>query len=249
MIAEWRLFLLALRYFTRIPVPAAVLRGSPPFDSAARYLPLVGVVVGSAGGALYWLAALVWPASLAVLLSMLGIVLLTGAMHEQGLAATCALLGNAQPRERALQAGDLAPRNGFGALGLLFVQLLRYDVLLGLSSARLPFALPAHAALALTLVAGHASSRALVVSVIAQPPAARISTGSVAFALLTGFLPATLLGSAGMTGLAAAIVARLLLVHSVGGAPGERPGDFLGATQQLTEVAFYLGALGAWTYT
>ena len=249
MTGEWRLFLLALRYFTRIPVPAAVLQGAAPFDSAARYLPLVGVVVGAAGGALYWLAALVWPTSLAVLLSMLGVVLLTGAMHEQGLAATCALLGNTQPRERALQAGDLAPRSGFGALGLLFVQLLRYDVLLGLSSGRLPFALPEHAALALTMVAGHAASRALVVSVIAQPPAGRISTGSLSFALLAGFLPATLLGTAGMIGLATAIVARMAFMQAVGARIGERPGDFLGATQQLTEVAFYLGALGTWTYT
>ena len=249
MIAEWRLFLLALRYFTRIPVPAAVLRGTTPAGSAARYLPLVGVVVGGAGGALYWLAAQFWPTSLAVLLSMLGVVLLTGAMHEQGLAATCALLGNTQPRERALQAGDLTPRSGFGALGLLFVQLLRYDALLGLSSVRLPFALPGSAALGLTMVAAHASSRALVVSVLAQPPTARVPAGAMAFALLCGFLPATLLGTAGLTGLAAGIVVRLLFVHALGARIGERPGDFLGATQQLTEVAFYLGALGTWTYT
>jgi len=232
MIAEWRLFLLALRYFTRIPVPAAVLRGATPFNAAARYLPLVGIVVGGAGGAVYWLAALVWPASLAVLLSMLGVVLLTGAMHEQGLAATCARFGTAQ-----------------STLGLLFVQLVRYDALLGLSSAQLPIALPAHAGLGLTMVAGHAASRALLVSAIAHPSAAQITTGALAFALLCGFLPATLLGAAGMSGLAAAILVRMVFVHTQGGRPETQPGDLLGATQQLTEVAFYLGALATWTYT
>jgi adenosylcobinamide-GDP ribazoletransferase len=248
MSAEWRLFLLALRYFTRIPVPAGVLRGAAPFNDAARYLPLVGIVVGAGGGALYWLAALVWPTSLAVLLSMLGVVLLTGAMHEQGLAATCAVLGDTQRRERALQAGDSGQRSGFGALGLLFVQLIRYDALLGLSSAQLPFALPAHVGLGLTMVAGHAASRALVVSAITHRSAARITTGAMTFALLCGFLPATLLGTAGMVGLAAAIVVRMGFVHAVGARLGEQPGDLLGATQQLTEVAFYLGALATWTY-
>jgi cobalamin synthase len=29
---------------------------------------------------------------------------------------------------------------------------------------------------------------------------------------------------------------------------GVYTGDYLGATQQLTEVSFYLGALAAWTY-
>jgi adenosylcobinamide-GDP ribazoletransferase len=249
MSAEWRLFLLALRYFTRIPVPAGVLRGATPFNEAARYLPLVGIVVGAAGGALYWLAALVWPASLAVLLSMLAVVLLTGAMHEQGLAASCALLGNAQPRERALQAADTGRRSGFGALGLLFVQLIRYDALLGLSSAQLAIELPAHVGLGLTMVAGHAASRALVVSAITHRSQARITAGALAFALLCGFLPATLLGTPGMVGLAAAIAVRIVFVHSVGARLDEQPGDLLGATQQLTEVAFYLGALATWTYT
>jgi adenosylcobinamide-GDP ribazoletransferase len=226
-----------------------VLLGHVPFNATARYLPLVGIVVGAGGGALYWLAAQVWPTSLAVILSMLGVVLMTGAMHEQGLAGTCALLGNAQPRERSLNAGDTARRSGFGALGLLFVLLTKYNVLMALSSAHWLFAMPANAGLAVTMVAGHAVSRALVVSVIVQPPAARISGGALGFALLCGFLPATLLGTAGLFGLAAAILVRVLFVLGIRDRLGDRPGDFLGATQQLTEVGFYLGALATWTYT
>ena len=241
MIAEWRLFLLALRYFTRLPVPTRMLRASLPFDAAARYLPLVGVVIGAVGALIFWLAAQVWPESLAVLLSMLGVVLLTGAMHEQGLAASCALFGTEPGRQ-----------TGLGALGLLFVQLIRYDALVGLSSARLAFALPAHVGLGLTMIAGHAASRALVVSAIghpAQPPTAGISTGALAFALLCGFLPATLLGTPGMFGLAAAILVRLAFVQAAGARPGTQPGDLLGATQQLTEVAFYLGTLATWSWS
>ena len=68
------------------------------------------------------------------------------------------------------------------------------------------------------------------------------------FALLTGFLPATLLGTPGLIGLAAAIAMRLAAVPYIKRRLGNYAGDYLGATQQLTEVSFYLGAIAAWTY-
>ena len=70
-----------------------------------------------------------------------------------------------------------------------------------------------------------------------EPP--RLSAGAMSFALVTGFLPATILGLPGLIGLATAIVIRLAATHRAV-APE--------ATQQLTELGFYLGALGAWAY-
>jgi adenosylcobinamide-GDP ribazoletransferase len=246
MIAEWRLFLLALRYFTRIPVPGDVLLGAAPFNSAARYLPLVGIVVGIGAGGMYWLAAQLWPTSLAVILALLAAVLITGGLHEQGLAETCALIGGSLPRERTLDRQD-AHRGGFGALGMLFVLLTKYNALMGLSAANLSFVVPADLRLGLIMLAGHAASRALVVSVIASPPraatgireaAGRISGGELAFALICGFAPSILLGTPALIGLAAAIVVRMLMVAGARRLLLDRPGDFLGATQQLTELAF-----------
>jgi adenosylcobinamide-GDP ribazoletransferase len=75
-----------------------------------------------------------------------------------------------------------------------------------------------------------------------------MSIGELCFALLTGFLPATLLGTPGLIGLAAAIIMRIGFVPYVKKYLGVYTGDYLGATQQLTEVSFYLGALAAWTY-
>jgi excinuclease UvrABC ATPase subunit len=107
------------------------------------------------------------------------------------------------------------------------------------------------------MIAAHTASRALVVTAIAiQTPAPHgreaarphVSVGELCFALLTGFLPATLLGTAGLIGLAAAIVIRIAFVPYVKKYLGGYAADYLGATQQLTEVGFYLGALAAWTY-
>jgi adenosylcobinamide-GDP ribazoletransferase len=258
MIAQWRLFLTALRYFTRIPVPASVLLGSPSFDSAARFLPLVGCVVGAGAGLVYWGATQIWPTSLAVILAILAGVLMTGALHEQGLAAACGLLGNALPQARQWSKDDVTRRSGFGALGLLLLLMIKYNALMALSAANLSIGLPANMGLGLIMIAAGASSRALVVSVIATPPgvdkppstvkAPSISGGELGFALLSGFIPAILMGLPGLIGLAAAIIVRFAFVHGVRDHLSVQPGDFLGATQQLAEIAFYLGSLGAWTY-
>jgi hypothetical protein len=128
---------------------------------------------------------------------------------------------------------------------LLFL-LLKFDTLMALSAAKLPFPLPANAGLGIIMIAGHAASRALLVSVLAtlapkssraEPP--RLSAGDLAFALVTGFLPATILGLPGLIGLAAAIVIRLAATMR---------GVASDAIQQFTELGFYLGALAAWSY-
>jgi adenosylcobinamide-GDP ribazoletransferase len=248
MIAQWRLFLLALRYFTRIPVPAWVLVGDAGADSTARFLPLVGAVVGLVGGIVYWLSSAVWPTSVAVALSMFATLWVTGGIHELGLADLC----------RSLEPERQRP-TGFAGFGMLVVILLlfaRYSGLMALSAASLPFPVPANMGLGLFMVAAHAASRALVVSVIAtrEPATARgrntahVTAIDLSVALLTGFLPATLLGIPGLIGLATAIVVRLVLLALVKARSDAAPGDYLGATQQLTELSFYLGTLGAWTY-
>jgi adenosylcobinamide-GDP ribazoletransferase len=258
MIAQWRLFLLALRYFTRIPVPTWVILGDTDVDSAARFLPLVGAVVGAAGGAVYWLAAQFWPASVAVVLSMLATMLLTGGIHEVGFADICTWIGT--PKNGPEQTGDPKGAARFASFGMLVVVLFlftKYNSLMALCSASLAFGVPANVSLGVVMLAAHAASRALVVTALtgrAQHPARvaaaapRLSTAQMCFALLTGFLPATLLGTPGLVGLAAAIAMRLAALPFIKQRLGAYAGDFLGATQQLSEVSFYLGAIAAWTY-
>ena len=258
MIAQWRLFLLALRYFTRIPVPTWVILGDTHVDSAARFLPLVGAVVGAFGGGVYWLAAEFWPTSIAVVLSMLATMLITGGIHELGLADTCTLLGATRTRDKTPESKGAARLGSFGMLVVVFFLFTKYNGLMALSSANLAFPVPPNVVLGVIMIAAHAASRALVVSVIATQGAPderieahrgpRLSTGELCFALLTGFLPATVLGSPGLIGLAVAIVMRIGFVPYVKQALGAYAGDYLGAAQQVTEVSFYLGALAAWTY-
>src|ERR1700694_4042903 len=110
--------------------------------SAPRFSPLLGALIGAVGGAVYWLGAQIWPSSIAVGFSMLAIALLS-----------------ASPG-----AGASVRAPGSGLLGMVLAVLMKYNALMALSAANLPFPLPANLALGLIMIAGQASSRALVVS-------------------------------------------------------------------------------------
>jgi adenosylcobinamide-GDP ribazoletransferase len=192
-----------------------------------QYAPLLGILVGTLGGAIYWLAVQVWPSSVAVILSMGATALLTTDFH--GLPAT-----------------------RFDLLGRVVCLLIKYNALMALSAAKLPFAAPQNVALALIMICGYAASFALLVAVMAtraeKKSAPKIGHGPLSLALLIGFAPAALLGIPGLVGLAAAIIVGLgfiaLFRYKTIGASGER----LDATQLVTEACFYLGALATWKY-
>jgi hypothetical protein len=189
-------------------------------------MPLWGILIGAAAGGVYWLGAQIWPASIAVVLSMLAAAVLSAAA-----------------------ADTRAP--GLGTLGLVFALLVKYNALMALSAANLPYRVPANLALGLIMIAGQACSRALVVSVLASPVRAAsksASLGDLALALAIGFTPAALIGMPGLIGLAAAIVARIAGVAYLRARRPALAAAELDATQQLTEVCFYLGALAAWAY-
>jgi len=223
MSTQWRLFLLALRTLTGMPGAR-----DASLCAAARYVPLVGIMIGAAGAIAYWLAAQVWPASVAVILSMLATALLTGGVHERGL----------------------------GAVGTLFALLIKYNALMALSAANLAFPLPEYVALGVIMIAAHAASRALAVSVIATRPQAtpRVASGDLALVLIVGLAPAVVMGVPGLAGLAAALLARIAITaygkrrFTAGETNPSSAIDPLDATQQLAEICFYLGALAMRSY-
>jgi adenosylcobinamide-GDP ribazoletransferase len=201
---------------------------------APRLAPLAGILVGALGGAVYWLAVQLWPTSLAVMLSMAATTLATRAHNESCLAEIVA-------------ASDPIPapeshRLTVGMLALLFLILIKYTALMGLSAANLPIAVPPNVALGLIMIAGHAASRALKVSATAA------HGGDLALALALGFAPAVLLGIPGLVGLVIAILQRMALGAWTKRHGGAATPGYFGTTQQLTEICFYLGALAAWTY-
>ena len=149
---ELRLFLLALQFLTRVPVPAWV--GCEPawLNHCVRHFPLVGLCVGGFGALVLVLALALFPPAVAVLLSMIATVWLTGAFHEDGLADTCDALGGTVSRERAFEIMKDSRIGTYGACGLILA--------LGLKAAVLTELVLLHPVLACVALAwGHAASR------------------------------------------------------------------------------------------
>jgi adenosylcobinamide-GDP ribazoletransferase len=238
-------FFAALRFFTRLPVPAWVGHSSEQLNHAARYFPLVGVIVGAIGAAVTLAALRFWPAPLAVLLGMAATLLATGAFHEDGLADSIDGFGGGWAREDVLRIMKDSRIGSYGAIGIGLALLAKFEALSALPAATL-FA---------ALVAGHAVSRLASTTLIyaldyarddasskSKPLATRMGRGELALAALFGLAPCLLLPVA-QVAVALALMALVTVltarhfIRRIGGYTG----DCLGATQQLTELAFYLG--------
>lgn len=137
-----RHFLLALQYFTRIPLPArlAAWVGFSPamLRAALAHLPGVGWIVGAFSALVlllaHWLlsgadtAAAISVAVLAVAAS----IMLTGAFHEDGLADVGDALGGFVPRDRALQIMKDSRLGSYGVITIVLALLLRISLLASL---------------------------------------------------------------------------------------------------------------------
>lgn len=262
-----RHYLLAVQFFTRIPVTGALAQwvGFSPamLRASAAHLPGVGWLVGAvvALASVLLLQALppggYAPLVVAALGTALG-VLITGAFHEDGLADVADGLGGSHQRERALEIMKDSRVGAFGAIGIAMVLLIKV-ALVALLASRGP------ALLFAALFLGHVASRTwplLSMRLLphvgeasaskSRPMAEQISDAAVLVGLLwcvlgvalTLALPAAP-GGPSATGWVGALALAALVwggtVRWFRSRLGGFTGDCLGATQQLTELAFYLG--------
>jgi adenosylcobinamide-GDP ribazoletransferase len=239
----------AFAFLTRIPV------GGRPYAEtewtwAPAHFPLVGLVVG---GALAAVHRLLWPlGSLADAALVIGAsLLLTGALHEDGLADTSDALGGTHDRARVLEILKDSRVGTFGACALLVSILGRVALLaqLGRSAVwALPLVgcaarvAPVWQMVSLPYVSGPSSkSRHIVGATLPQALAASAWLAAAAASALGLHLV-----SAPRLAVFAAAIAAVTLVTAGRYARrlGGITGDFLGATEQLCELAGY--AVLAW---
>ncbi|GGP26584.1 adenosylcobinamide-GDP ribazoletransferase [Silvimonas amylolytica] len=237
-----RHFFCALGYFTRIPIPAWVGYLPDDLDRAARYFPLVGVLIGVIAAAVFWLTHWVLPMRVALVLSMIATIWLTGAFHEDGLADAVDGFGGGYTRERMLEIMHDSRIGSFGAIALIAGLLLKLETLAALPVAQLGVA----------LIAAHGFSRLVAVSLLAtldyvrpagkaKPVATRLAGSGLLLAIVFGVVPLLLLPPLWIgTALLAGIMVRYGVAAYLRKTLGGYTGDTLGMTQQLAELACYL---------
>lgn len=251
---------MAFGFFTRISVPSLDSFKEEDLAGAAKYFPLVGIVVGMVGAGMYLVATRLFPSSIAILLSMAATLYLTGAFHEDGLADSADGFGGGWGREQILTIMQDSRLGTYGAVVLCLVLFGKYQVLNALPDYFLAF----------ILVVGHALSRLAAVYVMAslpyakpdgkaKPLATRVGWPDLCVATVLACLPIPLFywhfspfvfEAKDWLVLGGHCVSPMILVwiwwrnkiqHWLGGYTG----DCLGAMQQLTELALYIGLL-AW---
>ena len=253
--SETRRLLIALGYFTRVPIPGWVGWSAFELNRSARYFPLVGVGVGLVAAGIICGTSLALPGTLAVALSMSATVLLTGAFHEDGLADAVDGFGGGYEPERVLAIMQDSRIGSFGAIALILALLTKFSALLALLGQSL-------VTVAALFVIAHAGSRACALGVMrllpyvrdqgsskAKPVAEGIGAAEWATGVLIGITPLAFaltfdlisLASATLM-LCAALLVLMLAVRYFRRRIGGYTGDCLGATQQLCEIAIYIAA-------
>jgi len=222
---ELRLFFVALQFLTRVPVPRWVGFEPDWLNQSARWFALVGTCVGGVAALVLWVASSVFPPAVAVGLSIISTLLLTGGFHEDGLADTADGLGlkaatlSAMPPLTAVAALLLA-HTASRAAAVLLIRVLPYagDI-------------------------AHAKAKPLAQRVSGAGVMVALGTVATVSALLILLAPAH--APSVVTSLALVAIGAAWSMRWLRSRLGGYTGDTLGGTQQLTELLSLLGWLGA----
>ncbi|MSP66603.1 MAG: adenosylcobinamide-GDP ribazoletransferase [Alphaproteobacteria bacterium] len=234
--ADWRRDLgTAAAFLTRLPIAAE----PRPLSPAMRAFPLVGAAIGLGGGVLYALL-LAWglPPLVAATVTLGAVVLVTGALHEDGLADAADGLGGGDPARRLALMRD-SRIGAFGVIALTLSLLARVAAVAALGGGEAIAAWVAAAALSRAVFPLMMITTRPARSDGAGAGAGRPTEGVLATAGALAYLLAALAvgpWDALLLLLAAAAAAGLVAVAAhrrIGGYTG----DVLGAGQQAAEVA------------
>ncbi len=244
---EFKYFLVAVQFLTRLPVKP--FEGFDPawLDRAAKYFPLVGVIVGLIGATVIVATTPFLPQPLPMLLGLSAAIAATGAFHEDGLADTADGFGGGQTREQRLEIMKDSRIGTYGTLALVIMLAIKATALMQIGPIQMVFAfIAAHAAARLACVlairlmpyAGDTSTAKV------KPLATAVTGGELFAAVVFGLLPGVLLMKADALTIAliTASVAAAILAHQSKRLIGGYTGDVLGAIEQVFETAFLVAA-------
>jgi adenosylcobinamide-GDP ribazoletransferase len=240
-------------FLTRLPIRRDAIRPAPELAAAMRAFPVAGLLVGAIVGALLVLAA--WlgaPAAIAALLAVGAGLLVTGALHEDGLADVADGFGGGATAEHKLEIMRDSRIGAYGVLALIFAVALKAAAIADLAaeSVWLAFAV---------IVAAAAMSRAAPVGILyllsparrdglsaaAGRPGRNTALQALAMATLIGvvflwpasfFFGLILVPLAGLAGLFG-------MVWLARGQIGGQTGDVAGASQVVSELVILLAAV------
>lgn len=249
---EVRIFFTALMFFTRIPCPKWIDHSPEYLSKSSRYFPLIGIIVGGIGASVYYVSGFLFPHPLALLLSMISTILITGAFHEDGLADMCDGFGGGWTKENILRIMKDSRTGTYSVVGLCSVLAVKFASLYYIDSKLI----------LLVLIAGHSLSRFAASTLLytldyvrddeqnkAKPAAQKMSADSLLIGAFFGISPLILFFNYYVFILLIPVfLTRWYLGYYFNKWIGGQTGDCGGATQQICEVVFYLSFIALWKF-
>lgn len=238
----------AFVFFTRLPFWRLKVFNVPNecYKQVINYWPVTGWLTASVMAGVLWLSAQVLPLHIAVILAIIARLLITGGLHEDGLADFFDGFGG-NTRERTLEIMKDSHIGTYGVLGLIIYFLLLYSLL---SLMALPF-------VCLVILAADPLCKlisSLITLFLPYARTAETSKSKVVYnkmsikpfivSAIFGLLPIILLLNtrywlAIVLPLAIFVILVLLMRKKIRGYTG----DCCGALFLLTELSFYLGII------
>lgn len=255
------LFLTALMFFTRIPIPKIPYHPSM-LQESARYFTWVGILVGGLSGLFFHFSTMYFSVDLSILLSMLTSIWITGAFHEDGLADCFDAFGGGWKKEQILTIMKDSRLGTYGVIGLIASLSLKFLLLREVAQMISLYLLP------FILVTAHSISRGMAIVIMqtlayvqdidsskSKPLANRqLTIFELIIAGIGIVLPLLILiqKSNLQFQLTFAVIPVFISALFLGRYwkkwIGGYTGDCLGATQQITELIFYFTVLLIWKF-
>nr|BFF41161.1 adenosylcobinamide-GDP ribazoletransferase [Tenacibaculum mesophilum] len=245
-------FLTAVLFFTRIPCPKWVDHSPEILNKSSRYFSLVGIVVGSIAALAYFAFSYIFPTDIAIVISMISSVWITGAFHEDGFADVCDGFGGGWTKEKILTIMKDSRLGTFGVSGLVFILAIKFLALYHLQNLSID--------LILVIISGHSISRFIATVLLythdyvrdidsskIKPTTKQMSSKSLLISAIFGVVPLFLFQKPTVF----LVLLPLLLTYFYMGHffkkwIGGQTGDCAGALQQVSEIVFYLSLLALW---
>ena len=237
--------LAAFIFFTRLPFWRLKEVPSECFKHVVPYWPWVGWLTGGLMAMVLGLGSQVMPVSLAWILAIVTRLLVTGALHEDGLADFFDGFGGGTTRERTLTIMKDSHIGTYGVIGLIVYFLLMLEL------RHLPVPV-----LCTLVVCGDCWGKLCASQLINFLPYARkeedskakviynrMSAKELFFCIAGGALPLLLLPSSIWLALIAPCLVLAFLLRMMKRRLQGYTGDCCGATFLMCEMAFYLSAL------
>jgi adenosylcobinamide-GDP ribazoletransferase len=240
-----------MQFLTRIPMPSQPYQADS-LARAVKFFPLVGLILGAGAALLHLLLAPHLPRPATAFVILLYFVLITGGLHEDGLADAADGFGGGTDREKILLIFRDSRIGSYGALALIFSLVGRLILLASLPLGLAPYYLITSCVLSrwsvLPLSYFLHSARASS-SLKADGQGARIARQIPRSVLVVGTVFSFALAGALLHLQAIAPMLITLALTWITGAYYKRriggiTGDCFGATIQLIEMSCYLS--GVW---